>query len=65
MGLFVWLIFPPLTALLDGGLMAVLLTVALAAVLYLLLLVAVKALPREDVLMLPKGEKIVKMLKIQ
>jgi len=65
MGLFVWLIFPLLTALLGGGLTAVLLTVALAAILYLLLLAAVKALPREDVLMLPKGEKIVKMLKIQ
>ena len=47
------------------GLLAVLLTVALAAVMYLLMLIAVKALPREDILMLPKGEKIAKILRIR
>ena len=47
------------------GLLAVLLTVALAAVIYLLMLIAVKALPREDILMLPKGEKIAKILRIR
>ena len=65
MGVFVWLIHPPLTALLGGSLLAVLLTVGLAALLYLLLLVAVKALPKEDVLMLPKGEKIAKIFKFR
>ena len=69
MGVFVWLIYPPLAALLAGGrlmsLLSVLLTVGLAAVLYLLMLIAVKALPREDVLMLPKGEKIAKILRIR
>ena len=47
------------------SLLSVLLTVGLAAVLYLLMLIAVKALPREDVLMLPKGEKIAKILRIR
>ncbi len=69
MGLFVLLIWPPLSGMLSGGrlmgLLAVLLTVGLAAVIYLLMLVAVKALPREDILMLPKGEKIAKILRIR
>ena len=69
MGLFVGLLFDPLTNLLGSGrlteALAVLLTVGLAAVFYLLLLVAVRALPREDVLMLPKGEKLAKMLKLK
>ena len=46
-------------------LMAVALTIALAALMYLLMLIAVRALPKEDVLMLPKGEKIAKILKIR
>ena len=69
MGVFVWLIYPPLAVLLGNGrlmsLISVLLTVALAAVIYLLMLIAVKALPREDILMLPKGEKIAKILRIR
>ena len=69
MGGFVWLIYPPLAGILGSGrmmsLLAVLLTVALAAVIYLLMLIAVKALPREDILMLPKGEKIAKILRIR
>jgi stage V sporulation protein B len=69
MGVFVWLLYPPMAALLGSGrlmgLLAVLLTVALAAVIYLLMLIAVKALPREDILMLPKGEKIAKILRIR
>jgi len=69
MGVFVWLIYPPVAGFLGSGrllsLAAVLLTVALAAVIYLLMLIAVKALPREDVLMLPKGEKIAKILRIR
>ncbi|MBQ3533842.1 MAG: polysaccharide biosynthesis protein [Clostridia bacterium] len=69
MGAFVLLIYPPLTGFLGSGrlmtLMAVALTIALAALMYLLMLIAVRALPREDVLMLPKGEKIAKILKIR
>ena len=69
MGVFVWLIYDPLSEIFGSGrlmsLLAVLLTVALAAVIYLLMLVALKALPKEDVLMLPKGEKIAKFLRIR
>ena len=69
MGLFVVLIWPPLSGVLTGGrlaqLLAVLLTVGLAALIYLLMLVATRALPREDILMLPKGEKIAKFLRIR
>jgi len=39
--------------------------VALSAVVYLLMLIVTKALPKEDVLMMPKGEKIAKLLRIQ
>ena len=69
MGVFVALIWPPLSGALSGGrlteLLAVMVTVGLAAVVYLLMLVAAKALPREDILMLPKGEKIAKILRIR
>lgn len=47
------------------SLCALLAVIALAAGLYLAMLVWTRALPREDILMLPKGEKIVKWLKIQ
>ena len=69
MGLFVGLIFEPLANLLGSGRLmeglAVFFTVGLAAIFYLLLLAATRALPREDVLMLPKGEKLAKMLKLR
>ncbi|MBQ4577500.1 MAG: polysaccharide biosynthesis protein [Clostridia bacterium] len=65
MGAFVLLVWPPLSEMLSGGLLSVLLTVALAAVIYLLMLAATKALPKEDILMLPKGEKIAKILRIR
>ena len=69
MGLFVGLIFEPLANLLGSGRLmeglAVFFTVGLAAIFYLLLLAATRALPREDVLKLPKGEKLAKMLKLQ
>ena len=68
MGVFVSLIYPPLARLLGSGrtmaALAVFATVALAAVVYLLMLAATRALPREDVLMLPRGEQIAKMMKI-
>jgi len=68
MGAFAFLIYNPFKSVLGDGFMAiaiaVLVTVGLSAVLYLLLLVALKAMPKEDVLMLPKGEKIAKLLKM-
>ncbi len=68
MGLFVWLLHPALEDLLGQGRLpeavALCLTIGSAAIFYLLLLAATRALPREDVLMLPKGEKLAKLLKI-
>ncbi len=68
MGLFVHLLYPPLTNMAGAGRLmaavALALTIGLAAIFYLLALAATRALPREDVLMLPKGEKLVKILKI-
>ena len=48
-----------------GALLAVLIVVGLAALFYLLLLAALRAMPREDVVMLPGGEKLAKILKIR
>lgn len=39
--------------------------IGLAAVLYLLMLILLRALPRDDILMLPKGAKLVKLLKME
>jgi len=64
MGVFTYFIYPPVSGVL-GAKLGVVLTVALAAVIYLLMLVATKALPKEDVLMLPKGQKIAKILRIK
>lgn len=64
MGAFVWLIFKPINAVL-GNTLAVFLVVAMGAVVYVLMLIASKALPKEDILMLPKGEKIAKLLRIK
>ncbi|MEA5039887.1 MAG: polysaccharide biosynthesis protein [Clostridiaceae bacterium] len=69
MGAFVWLIFPPIHSLMGAGMLrnalAVMIVIALAAVIYLLMLLATHALPKEDILMLPKGEKIVKLLHLR
>lgn len=68
MGVFAWLIYTPLSAIFAGGFImnsvAVLLTVGLSAVIYALMLIVLKALPKEDVLMLPKGKKIAALLKL-
>ncbi|MBQ7625199.1 MAG: polysaccharide biosynthesis protein, partial [Clostridia bacterium] len=73
MGAFAFFIYSPLSALITGlsgsllsGFLRQALTLAVtlfaSAVLYCLMLIALKALPKEDVLMLPKGEKIAKIL---
>lgn len=64
MGVFAYLLFPPVSAVL-GAKIGILAVVALAAVLYLMMLIATKALPKEDVLMLPKGAKIARLLRLK
>lgn len=63
MGAFAWLCYGPLAALL-GARLGVVVTIGLSACVYLVLLVVFRALPREDVVMLPKGEKIARLLRL-
>ena len=69
MGAFAYFVYPVLSGALGNGFarqaVSLGVTVAFSAVLYLLMLIAFKAMPREDVLMLPKGEKIAKWLRIK
>ena len=55
--------------MLGGGRLALVaclaLAVGLAVIVYLVLIIALRAVTREDVLLLPKGEKIAKLLKIR
>ncbi len=64
MGVFAYLLYPPVAGIL-GAKLGVLVVIALAAVIYLLMLIATHALPKEDVLMLPKGEKIASILRLK
>ena len=68
MGVFAYFAYSPITKIFGGtfimNAISLMVTIGLSAVLYLLLLVATKALPKEDILMLPKGEKISKLLKM-
>ena len=47
------------------NLVALLPMILMIAVLYFLMLVVLRALPYEDVLMLPKGAKLAKLLKME
>ena len=64
MGVFAYLASPAICGYL-GTKLGVLVVIVLAVLLYGLLLIAGGGLPKSDILMLPKGEKIVKILKIE
>lgn len=64
MGLFTGLLRQPLAGLL-GDHLGLLVNIGLSAIFYGLMLLAVGALPREDVLLLPQGEKIARILRIK
>lgn len=64
MAVFTYFAYGPISGL-FGGRIGVIVTVGLSAVVYLVALIAIKALPKEEVLMLPKGQKIAKMLKLK
>lgn len=63
MGLFAWLFQQP-AARIFGPKAGILVTVALCVVFYCLMLAAVRALPKEDILLLPRGEKIARLLRM-
>ncbi|MDP4109069.1 MAG: polysaccharide biosynthesis protein [Bacillota bacterium] len=50
---------------LTGGKLAVMLTIGAGALIYFILLFIVKGMTKEDVLLLPNGEKLVKILKLR
>lgn len=64
MGVFAWYIFDPLKGFIGNG-AGVLMTVGASAVIYGMLLIVTKAMPKEDILMVPGGARIVKILKIK
>ncbi|MBQ5814164.1 MAG: polysaccharide biosynthesis protein [Clostridia bacterium] len=63
MGVFTYFCYMPMSDILGSKLGCVV-TIGLSAVVYLVLLIALKALPKEDVLLLPKGQKIAKLLRM-
>ena len=69
MGLFVALAYPGLSGVLGTtGMMGILSAfgvIGMAVVLYFALLVVFRALPYEDIMMLPKGAHIAKWLKME
>lgn len=73
MGVFVGFAYPGVNWLLGQALQGTRLrmllstfgVIGLAGVIYLLMLIVVRALPREDILMLPKGAKLARLLKME
>ncbi|MBQ5760979.1 MAG: polysaccharide biosynthesis protein [Clostridia bacterium] len=63
MGAFAYIAYNPIQAIL-GAKLGVVAAIGLSACVYLIMLVAIRALPKEDVLMLPKGQKIAKLLRL-
>ena len=48
-----------------GNSIGVILSICVAGVLYLMLLLALQALEKDDILMMPKGEKLVRLLRLR
>ncbi len=69
MGLFVALSYPAAAGILGNtgmmGTLAAFAVIGLAVVMYFLLLIVFRALPYDDILMLPKGAKLAKLLKME
>ena len=63
MGASAWAIYG-LTEKLLGNTLALAAAIGVAVLLYLVLVLALRAVSREDVMLMPKGEKIAKILKI-
>lgn len=73
MGAVAWLVYPALLKLLNAGpqperklvLLAMIAAIALAALVYLILTVLTRAITMEDMKLVPKGDKIAKLLRIK
>lgn len=64
MGAGAWAVYGLLFKLLERNTIAVLGSIAVAVVLYFALVVALRCLSREDLLLMPKGEKIARLLRL-
>lgn len=65
MGLAAYLAYALLGKVLSGVAICCIGAIAVAVVVYMLLVIALKAITYEDCLLLPKGEKIAKLLRLQ
>ena len=64
MAVAVWLLYPPLSGVL-GAKIGTLGAIGVGAVVYCLVLYAIHGIYREDIVMLPKGEKIADFLRLK
>ena len=64
MGVAVWAVYGLLSRLLDGGILATLGGIGAGVVVYAVLVVALKVLSREDLALMPKGDKIARLLRL-
>ena len=73
MGVAAWAVYTPLAGVLSGGgeptrltmLLAMGIAVVLAVVIYLVMVIATRAITLDDLKLIPKGERIAKLLRIQ
>ena len=64
MGLGAWAVYGLLYKLLESNTIAVVGAIGVAVVIYAVLIVALKAIDREDLALMPKGEKIARLLRL-
>ena len=64
MGIFAYFTYPPLAALL-GARLGVIVCICLCVAVYLAVMLLVRGFVKEDILMLPKGAKIARMLRLK
>jgi hypothetical protein len=72
MGLVAWLLYPAILGLLGAGpqperltaMIAMVGSIAIAVLVYLFLTISTRAITIEDMKLIPKGEKIARLLKI-
>ena len=73
MGVVAWAVYAPLAGLLSGGgeptrlsmLLAMGIAVVLAVIIYLVMVIATRAITLDDLKLIPKGERLAKLLRIK
>ena len=64
MGAGAWAVYGLVFKLLSSNTVAVVCSIGVAVVIYAVLIVAFKAIGREDLALMPKGQKIAKLLRL-